>query len=146
MKLERKSELFTILVKSSQNTSPSTNIGEIVLRLSLDDKRLKQYMFYHTTWLITKLDLIKYIFEKSSLSRRIARWQLLISEYGIVYVSQKAIKGSSIVEVLVDQEIEDYKPINFDFPNMDLMAMLENKEEPKEEKHGKCTSTTLQML
>ena len=39
-------------------------------------QRLKQYMLYHTTWLITKLDLIKYIFEKPYLLGRIVRWKV----------------------------------------------------------------------
>ena len=42
-------------------------------------QRLRQYMLYHTTWLIAKLDPIKFIFEKPSLSERIARWQVLLS-------------------------------------------------------------------
>ena len=50
-------------------------------------QRLKQYMLYHTTWLIAKLDPIKYIFEKPSLSERIVRWQVLLSEFDILYVS-----------------------------------------------------------
>ena len=36
-------------------------------------QRLRQYMLYHTTWLIAKLDPIKFIFEKPSLSKRITR-------------------------------------------------------------------------
>ena len=35
--------------------------------------RLRQYMLTHTTPLISKMDLIKYIFEKPALSGRIAR-------------------------------------------------------------------------
>ena len=36
-------------------------------------QRLRQYMFYHTTWLIAKSDPVKFIFEKPSLFERIAR-------------------------------------------------------------------------
>ena len=50
-------------------------------------QRLRQYMLYHTTWLIAKLNPIKFIFEKPSLSERIARWQVLLSEFDILYVS-----------------------------------------------------------
>jgi len=46
--------------------------------------RLRQYMLSHTTWLISKMDPIKYIFEKPALTRRIARWQMLLSEYDIL--------------------------------------------------------------
>jgi len=42
------------------------------------------------------MDPVKYIFEKSALTGRIARWQVLLSEFDIVYVTQKAIKGSAL--------------------------------------------------
>ena len=72
---------------------------------------------------------IKYIFEKSFLSRRLARWQVLLFEYNIEYVFQKVIKGSAIVKFLADRAINDYELITFDFPNEDLMAILQINEE-----------------
>ena len=99
-------------------------------------------MLYHTTWLITKLDPIKYVFEKPSLSERIARWQVLLSEFDILYVSQKAIKRSAIANFLVERANEEYEPMSFEFPDEDLMAILQiEKEEPPEEDGGGCTST-----
>src|SRR5687767_8632988 len=61
---------------------------------ALASKRLRQYMINNTTWLISKIDPIKYVFEKSALTGRIARWQMLLSEYDIKYRAQKAVKGS----------------------------------------------------
>ena len=46
-------------------------------------RRLRQYMICHTTMLISKMDPINYIFEKPGLTGRIARWQMLLSEYDI---------------------------------------------------------------
>ena len=86
-------------------------------------------MLYHTTWLIAKLDPIKFIFEKLSLSGRIARWQVLLSEFDILYVSQKAIKGSVIADFLVERANEEYEPMSFDFPDKDLMEVLQIEEE-----------------
>ena len=62
--------------------------------------RLRQYMLSHTTWLVSKMDPVKYIFEKPDLIGRIARWQVLLSEFDIVYVTQKAIKGSTLADYL----------------------------------------------
>ena len=56
-------------------------------------RRLRQYMLVHTTLLISKMDPIKYIFEKPALTGRVARWQMILIEYDIQYTSQKAIKG-----------------------------------------------------
>jgi len=47
-------------------------------------KRLRHYMINHTTWLISKISK-KYIFEKPALTGRIARWQMLLSQYDIEY-------------------------------------------------------------
>lgn len=63
------------------------------------------------------MDPIKYIFEKPILTRRIARWHMLLSEYDIQYVIQKAIKGSVLSEYLANQLVEDYKSTRLDFPN-----------------------------
>ena len=93
-------------------------------------------MLYHTTWLIARLDSSKYIFEKPSLSRRIARWQVLLSEFDILYVSHKAIKGSAIVDFLAERANEEYEPMSFDFPNEDLMAVLQIEEEKSLEEDG----------
>ena len=84
-----------------------------------------QYLLYHTIWLISKLDPIKYIFEKPSLSGRIARWQVLLSQYDIQYVSQKAIKISTIVEFLVDRTEKEYEPMKFEFLDEDLLAIFQ---------------------
>ena len=68
--------------------------------LTWAEKRLRQYMLNHTTWLISTMDPIKYIFEKPSLTGRISRWQLLLSEYDIEYRTQKAIKRSMLADYL----------------------------------------------
>ena len=98
-------------------------------------QRLKQYMLYHTTWIITRLDPIKYIFEKPSLTGQIARCQVLLSEYDILYVSQKAIKESVIVDFLEKKANEEYEPMSFNFSDEDLMAVLQIEKEktPKED-------------
>ena len=89
--------------------------------------RLRQYMICHTTWLVSKMDPIKYIFEKPALTGRIARWQMLLSEYDIMHVTQKAIKGSVLADHLAHQPVEDYQPIHFDFPDEDIMVVKDDE-------------------
>ncbi|MCQ7416301.1 reverse transcriptase domain-containing protein [Salmonella enterica] len=91
-------------------------------------RRLRPYMLYYTTWLISKMDPIKYIFEKPSLSGRIARWQVLLSEYDIVYVTRKSIKGSALADHLAEQPIDDYEPMKFDFPDEFVSTIMVEKE------------------
>ncbi|GAU10480.1 hypothetical protein TSUD_420740, partial [Trifolium subterraneum] len=94
-------------------------------------KRLRHYLINHTTWLISKMDPIKYIFEKAALTGRIARWQMLLSEYDIEYRTQKAIKGSILADHLAHQPVEDYQPIKFDFPDEEIMYLkMKDCDEP----------------
>ncbi|KAK5818279.1 hypothetical protein PVK06_023213 [Gossypium arboreum] len=54
----------------------------------------------------------------------------MLSEFDIVYVSQKAIKGSAIAEFLASRALEDYEPLNFDFPNKELMCVAATEDYP----------------
>ena len=80
-------------------------------------------MLYYTTWLISKIDPLKYIFEKPYMSNRLARWQVLLAEYDIIYKTRKSMKGSAIADHLADHAIEDYDPLNFDFPDEDVLVI-----------------------
>ena len=53
------------------------------------------------------MDPIKYIFEKPALTRKISRWQMLLSEFDIVFMTGKAIKGQAIADYLADQSLND---------------------------------------
>jgi len=91
-------------------------------------------MLSHTTWLISKMDPIKYIFEKPTLTGRIAHWQMLLSEFDTLYVTQKAIKGSALAEFLAHQPINDYQPMQPEFPDEDIMALFAAEEDEDDER------------
>ncbi|RDX67119.1 hypothetical protein CR513_54050, partial [Mucuna pruriens] len=82
-------------------------------------------MVSHTTWLIAKTDPLKYIFEKPILIRRIARWQMALPEYDIVYTSQKAIKRSALAEQLAHNPLVDYQPLLHEFLDEHIMLFDE---------------------
>src|ERR1044072_8041303 len=88
-------------------------------------RRLRQYMLTHTTWLVSKMDPIKYIFEKPALTGRIARWQMILTEYDIQYTTQKAIKGSVVADYLAHQPVNDSQSMQDEFPDEDIMALFE---------------------
>ena len=127
--------IYYLSKKFTDYESRYSSLEKMCYALVWAAQRLRQYMLYHTTWLIAKLDPIKYIFEKPSLSERIVRWQVLLSEFDILYVSQKAIKGSVIAHFLTERANEEYESMSFDFPDEDLMAVLqiEEEESPKED-------------
>ena len=61
---------------------------------------------------------------------------MLLSEFNILYVSQKVIKKSAIADFLVERANEEYKPMSFDFPDEDLMAVLQIEKEEFPEEDG----------
>ena len=75
--------IYYLSKKFTDYESKYPSVEKMYCALAWTTQRLRQYLLYHTTWLIFKLDLIKYIFEKPSLSGRIARWQVLLSKYDI---------------------------------------------------------------
>ena len=128
--------IYYLSKKFTNYESKYSSLEKMCCALIWAAQRLRQYMFYHTTWLIARLDPIKYIFEKPSLSGRIARLIVLLSEFDIFYISQKAIKGSTIDDFLAERANEEYEPMSFDFPNEDLMAVLQIEEEKSPKKDG----------
>ena len=75
------------------------------------------------------MDPVKYIFEKPALSGRIARWKMVLTEYDIRYTTQKAIKGSVLDGHLAHQAVDDYHSMNFEFPDENIILVI-NYEEP----------------
>ncbi|KAA0054926.1 Retrovirus-related Pol polyprotein from transposon 17.6 [Cucumis melo var. makuwa] len=75
------------------------------------------------------MDPIKYIFEKPSLSGRIAKWQVLPSEYDIIYVTRNVVKGSAITDCLADLPVEDYELMKFEFLDEDVMTVSDTPQD-----------------
>ncbi|KAA3482968.1 aldehyde dehydrogenase family 2 member C4-like [Gossypium australe] len=75
---------------------------------------------------------LKYMIELNALNGRMARWHILLSEFDIIYVNQKAVKESAIADFLASRALEDYKPLNFDFPNENLMYVTTTEEDAQE--------------
>ncbi|KAK5795328.1 hypothetical protein PVK06_036590 [Gossypium arboreum] len=77
--------------------------------------------------------------ESPALSGRMARWHILLSEYDIVYVSQKSIKGSAIANFLATRTMDEYEPLRFEFQDEDLMCITEKECASPKEKSWKIS-------
>ena len=55
-------------------------------------------------------------------------------KFDIVYVTQKAVKGSALADYLAQQPINDYQPMHPEFPDEDIMTLFkeEGEDEDKE--------------
>jgi hypothetical protein len=77
------------------------------------------------------MDPIKYLFEKPGLSGRTARWQLLLAEFDITYVTQKSIKGRALADHLAAHPLPDYQPRKTEFPDEHILMMEPEEEQPR---------------
>ncbi|XP_012480821.2 uncharacterized protein LOC105795698 [Gossypium raimondii] len=128
----KESAIYYLSKKFTECKMRYSPIENLCCALVWTTRRLRQYMLYHTTWLISKLDSLKYMMESTALNGRMTQWQILLSKFDIAYVNQKDVKGSAIADFLASKALEDYGPLNFDFPNEDLMFVATAKAETQE--------------
>ena len=74
-------------------------IEKICLALVFALQKLRHYFQIHTVHLIPKVNLVKYTMTKTVLSDRLTKWSILLQEFEIIYVSQKAIKGQALADL-----------------------------------------------
>ncbi|XP_070015006.1 uncharacterized protein [Nicotiana sylvestris] len=64
------------------------------------------------------MDLLKYIFQNPMPTGKLAKWQILLSEFNIVYVTQKAVKGQALADDLAENPVDgEYEPLEMYFPD-----------------------------
>ncbi|GKU96286.1 hypothetical protein SLEP1_g9534 [Rubroshorea leprosula] len=105
------------LVGAEVSYSP---IEKICLALIFSTKKLRNYMLAHVVHLISKADPLKYIMSKPVLSGRITKWALLLSEFEIIYVPQKAIKGQALADFLANHPIPTEWELSKDLPDEEM--------------------------
>nr|AYQ93019.1 hypothetical protein [Lupinus angustifolius] len=76
---------------------------------------------------------LKHIFEKPMLTGKMTRWHVLFLEYDIVYVTQKAIKGSLLADYLANQPMEGHGSMHqeFSFEGIMPLSSIDPEEENK---------------
>ncbi|XP_048129415.1 uncharacterized protein LOC125313654 [Rhodamnia argentea] len=63
-------------------------------------RRLRQYTLHYHIQLVTENDPIKYLLEKPTLVGKLAKWQVMLSEFDIRSSPQKSVKGRAIADLL----------------------------------------------
>ncbi|XXG41985.1 hypothetical protein AAC387_Pa01g2344 [Persea americana] len=69
-------------------------------------QKLRHYLLSNTVYLILRINLLKVLVTKAgSLNARLAKWSVLLSQFDIRYVPQKAIKGQALADFLVEHPL-----------------------------------------
>ena len=80
-------------------------------------------MIEYLVHLISRLDPLRYLFDKPALTGRLIRWLVLLTEFDIQYVSQKSIKGSIVTDHLALLLISEGRPVGDDFLDEEFIVM-----------------------
>ena len=70
--------------------------------------------------LITEANPIKYILSRPVVSGPIARWAVLLQQYDLAYIPQKAIKGQALADFLADHPVPSDWEFSDDFSDEDV--------------------------
>ena len=83
-------------------------------------QKLRHIILPFQIWIVARMDPLKYLFEKPTLSGRLSRWLILLAEFNLKYGARKTIKGSAILDFCARNLIErdDGKE---DFPNENIL-------------------------
>ncbi|XP_070040325.1 uncharacterized protein [Nicotiana tomentosiformis] len=89
-------------------------------------QKLRHYLLAYTTYLISRMDPLKYIFQKPMPIGKLAKWQILLTEFDIVYVTRTAMKAQALVDYLAKNSVDDeYESLNTYFLDEEINLVEE---------------------
>ena len=86
-------------------------------------RRLRHYMTEYFVLLVSRLDSLRYLFDRPVLTGKLMRWLVLLTEFDIHYVTQKSVKGSIVADHLASLPISDDRSVDDDFPDEQIVSM-----------------------
>ena len=91
-----------------------THLEQVALAPRVVAKKLRPYFQSHPIVVLTNLPLRSTV-HKPDLSRRMARWAIKLSEFGIQYKPHLALNGQILVDFLAKIQQQDADPSNTDW-------------------------------
>ncbi|XP_050207554.1 uncharacterized protein LOC126656970 [Mercurialis annua] len=79
-----------------------TDIEKMCLCLYFTCCKLRYYMLPVVVYVLSQTDIIKYVLSKPYLRNRIGKWAIAMSQFTLVYVPQRAVKGQVLADFLAD--------------------------------------------
>ena len=73
--------------------------------------------------MVSKHDPLRYLQQTPSLTEKLARWLVLLTEFDIDYVAKKVVKGRTVVDFLVQSPLTDEEEWELEFPDEYLGAI-----------------------
>ncbi|KAA0041159.1 uncharacterized protein E6C27_scaffold128G00820 [Cucumis melo var. makuwa] len=83
--------------------------------------RLRHYMQAFTIHLVGKVDRVKCILSRPTISGRLAKWTIILQQYDVVYISHKVVKGQTLADFLVDHSFPSNWKLCEDLPHEEVL-------------------------
>ena len=80
-------------------------------------------MTEYSVHLFSRLDPLRYLFDKLVLTSTLMRWLVLLIEFDTRYVTQKSIKGSVLADNLASLSVTDSRVIDDDFSDKEIVEV-----------------------
>lgn len=104
-----------ILVGAEHNYLP---VEKECLALMFTVEKLYHYVLSNTVYLVSRVNLLKVLVTKAgSLSDRLAKWSIGLSQYDIRYMLAKAVKGQALANFLAKHPLSEDSPLNDKLPH-----------------------------
>ncbi|KAA0063076.1 uncharacterized protein E6C27_scaffold468G001940 [Cucumis melo var. makuwa] len=110
--------LSRTLTGAELNYSP---IEKMCLALFFAIDKLRHYMQAFSIHLVAKADPVKYILSRPVISGRLAKWAIILQQYDIVYIPQKAVKGQALADFLADHPVPSNWKLCDDLPDEEVL-------------------------
>ena len=78
-------------------------------------KKLRHYFQSDKIQAVSKLYLIKHLFEAPSLIGKLAKWLILLMKFDVQYLTKKMVKGRALAEFLALNSTSDDQEIKLEF-------------------------------
>ena len=95
----------------------------LFLALVWATRRLRHYVIEYPIRLVSRLDLLRYLFDRPILTGKLMRWLVLLIKFDIQYVRQKSVKSSIVADHLVLLLVSDDRLIDDDFPDEQFVSV-----------------------
>nr|XP_016457163.1 PREDICTED: uncharacterized protein LOC107781052 [Nicotiana tabacum] len=121
---KREHAIYYLSKKFTSYEAKYTLLERTCCTLTRVAQKLRHYLQAYTTYLITRLDPLKYIFQKPMPIGRLAKWQILLIEFDIVCVTRTAMKAQALADHLAENPVDDeYQPLNTYFPDEEVNSV-----------------------
>ena len=111
--------LSRTMVGAECNYSP---LEKYCLALIFALKKLRHYMLAHEIQLVARADPIRYVLSQPVLTGRLGKWAVLMMEFDITFVPQKAVKGQALADFLAAHPVPDNSPLITDLPDEEVFT------------------------